>query len=96
MFVKWPEAGLIHPLTSAKTAKYFHNNIVCCYGVPVLVHTDHGPEHHVDFAQYCKMIGIIQKYTLAQNPWTNGLVKRMNATIKVAIQKCLDACPGAA
>ena len=59
IFAKWPEAGLIHPLTSAKTAGDFHKNMFCHYDIPVLVCIDYGPEYCRDLAQYCKMEGIV-------------------------------------
>ena len=45
MYGKWPEAGMVHPLTSAATAEFLHDNVVCRFGVPDLVRTDRGPEY---------------------------------------------------
>ena len=52
MFGKWPEDKLVHPLTSAAKAEFLHDNIVCRFGVPVLVYMDRGPEYCRQFMRY--------------------------------------------
>ena len=52
VFSKWVEIGLLPRLTSAETTRWFHDTIVCRFGVPAAVRSDRGSEFRGDFAAY--------------------------------------------
>ena len=58
-FSKWVESGLLPELNSLETANWFHNKVVCRYGLPAIVRTDRGTEYAGQFKWYLKYNGII-------------------------------------
>ena len=51
-FTRWVEIGRSAALTSFRTAKWFHEQVVCRYGTPYGLHTDKGTEYWGDFDKY--------------------------------------------
>ena len=57
-FSKWVEAGPLPHKRSATIARWFHNEVVCRYGSPMLVRSDRGVEFKGSFAKYLRRMGI--------------------------------------
>ena len=57
-YSKWVEVGAIPTLNSHETVRWFHEEVVCRYGVPLAVRTDRGLEYQGEFARYLGLNGI--------------------------------------
>lgn len=57
-FSKWVEIGTFDRLLSTSVMDWFHENIVCRYGVPVVVRCDNGKEFQGDFKLYLQSMGV--------------------------------------
>ena len=55
---RWVELGSVLHLTSHKVALWFHAEIVCRYGLPVVVRTDKGSEYKGEFDMYMCRNGV--------------------------------------
>ena len=78
VFCKWVELGLLKDLSSASVRDWFHENIVCRYGVPAAVRCDRGAEFRGEFESYCKRNGIQIRRIATRNPRANGQIERYN------------------
>ena len=87
--------GLLSRKDAATILYWFHNNVVCRYGTPLLVRSDRGTEFRGHFAAYLASIGVQQAYISTAHPRANGLVERYNACIKAGIQRLCSSLPGA-
>lgn len=71
-FSKWVEGGVMENLKAETVITWFHDNVVCRYGIPLWVRTDRGSEFRADFEAYCAANNIIIRRTSAHNPRANG------------------------
>ena len=53
-FTRWVEIGILATLNSMHTAHWFHEQIICRYGVPAAVRTDKGTEYQGMFDTYLR------------------------------------------
>lgn len=93
-FTRWVEIGKLPHLTSHETAVWFHEAIVCRYGMPALVRTDRGPEYRGAFDRYLRENGVAHRLISTSHPRANGLVERQNRVVKATLRKFLAHCPG--
>ena len=93
-FSKWLEVGLLNRKDAATISRWFHNNIACPYGTPLLVRSDRGTKFRGHFAAYLSSIGVQQAYISTAHPRANGLVERYNACIKAGIWRLCSSLPG--
>lgn len=91
---RWVELGAVPNLTSHDTAMWFHAEVVCRYGLPLVVRTDKGSEYRGEFDFYMKSNGVDHRLTATMNPRANGLVERVNRVIKEALRRFAEECPG--
>ena len=91
---RWVELGSVPHLTSYEVALWFHAEIVCRYGLPVVVQTDKGSEYKGEFDMYMRRNGVEHQFTATMNPRANGLVEHVNRVIKSALQRFAAKCPG--
>ena len=87
--------GLLNRKDAATISRWFHNNIVCRYGTPLLVRLDRRTEFRGRFATYLASIGVQQAYISTAHPRANGLVERYNACIKAGIRRLCSSLPRA-
>ena len=52
VFCEWIEVQFLSNCSSCEVARWFHECIVCRFGAPVVVHTDHGTDFQGEFHQY--------------------------------------------
>ena len=57
-FSRWIEIGALPSLNSHEVAKWFHNEIVCRYGLPLIVRSDKGSECKGEFDAYLRANGV--------------------------------------
>lgn len=94
-FTKFVEAGPVVDLRAATITTWFHENIVCRYGVPRWVRCDKGNEFRADFAAYCTSSNIIIRRTSSNNPRANGQVERYNLMLRQGMRRLTTQIPGA-
>ncbi len=94
-FTKYVEAGPVTNLKSSTITTWFHEEIICRYGVPKWVRCDRGTEFQGDFTAYCSSWGIIIKRTAGHNPRSNGQVERYNLMLRQGMRRMIVAIPGA-
>ena len=92
-FSRWIEIGAIPNLNSHEVAQWFHNEIVCRYGLPLIVRSDKGSKYKGEFDSYLRANGVDHRFTATMNPRSNGLVERANRIIKSALRRSAGACP---
>ena len=90
---RWVELGSVPHLMSHEVALWFHAEIVCRYGLPVVVQTDKGSEYKGEFDMYMRRNGVKHRFTATLNPRANGLVERVNRVIKSALCRFAAQCP---
>ena len=80
-FTKWNEAKPITNIRSKEEVKFFLD-IICWFGVPNCIITDHGTNFTgKKFLDFCDGYSIRIDWALAGHPWTNGQVKRANGMV---------------
>ena len=85
------EACPLQNTTTKSLALFFWEQIYCCYGAPIQVVTDNGPEVKEAFAKLLKRMGIPQIKILSYNHYANGVVERGHFILREAIIKaCRD------
>lgn len=72
VFTKWVEIGLLSHLSSKATTTWFHETIVCRFGVPAAIRTDRGSEFRGEFDAYLSRAGIEHRRIATRNPRANG------------------------
>lgn len=73
--------------------EWFHETIVCRYGVPVVVRSDNGKEFQGDFKLYLQSMGVHHSQVLSYNPRANGLAERYVGAIKAGLRRLKGALP---
>ena len=58
MFSKWVEAGVIADCKSSTVARWVHSEVVCRFGTPRIIRSDHGTEFQGAFARYLADMGV--------------------------------------
>ena len=58
VFSRWVEAGIIWDRYASTIAKWFHANITCRLGTPVVVRSDRGTEFRGCFHSYLRRLGV--------------------------------------
>ena len=77
-------------LKASHVAKFIRNNIICRYGVPNEIISDHGSHFNKE------VIDLLEKYNVAFHksstywPQTNGAVEAANKNIKHILQKVVE------
>jgi hypothetical protein len=79
---KWVEIGTIPVHDSRSTAGWFHEHIICRYGVPSVVRSDLGTEYQGRFHEYLVSLGVKHRPISTMNPRANGQVECFNRVVK--------------
>lgn len=89
-FTKWIEVDPLASITSNALAKFFWKQIVCRYGVPRVVISDNGRQFQSQFAELCKSIGTVQRFTSVAHPQANGQVELTNRVLLHGLKARLE------
>ncbi|CAG2254319.1 unnamed protein product [Mytilus edulis] len=90
-FTKWVEAYPIPDMGSCTVARYFCKEFISRFGVPRIFLSDQGPCFEARlFQQLCDLFGIHKTRTSSYHPMTDGLVEKMNHTLKNVIASYID------
>uniref|UniRef100_A0A1I8ASQ7 RNA-directed DNA polymerase n=1 Tax=Steinernema glaseri TaxID=37863 RepID=A0A1I8ASQ7_9BILA len=91
-FTKYPFAKAIPTKGAVEIADFIVNDIVSYFGVPKYIITDQGSEFKAALVKQmvADKLGIQQRFSAPYHPETNGLVERMNQTLKNKLRKLLE------
>ncbi|KAL5539602.1 hypothetical protein UlMin_044178 [Ulmus minor] len=79
-----------------KCQPFIWKNIVCRFGVPRELVSDHGTQFENEKLQsICDRLGIIKVFSSPAHPKSNGQVEAVNKTIKQTLKKKLEKSKGA-
>jgi hypothetical protein len=82
-FSKFAIAAATRDATAETTAKFVFDEIICKFGSPVNILSDQGRNFEANlFKELVSMLGINKLRTTSYHPQGNGLVERLNRTIK--------------
>lgn len=92
LFTKWVEAFPLRSTESTVLATVLVDEIVCRYGVPVVIHSDQGANLTSSVIQHlCLLLGMERTRTTAYHPQGNGQVERFNRTLESMLAKVVQA-----
>ena len=81
-FTKWVEAEAMSKITASKVQRFLWKNVVCRYGVPRVIITDHGPQFDCGAVRnFCADLNIDLRFSSVAHPQSNGQVENVNARI---------------
>lgn len=87
-FSKWCEAKPLKDKTAESVAKFIYDEIICRHGCPEIQISDQGREFVNTLSDTLfKMTGTQQRITSPYHPQANGLVERLNRTLKTSLLK---------
>ncbi|KAL5564919.1 hypothetical protein UlMin_028083 [Ulmus minor] len=95
-YTKWVEAEALAKITEQNVTAFIWKNIVCRFGVPRELVSDHGTQFENEKLQsICDRLGIIKVFSSPAHPKSNGQVEAVNKTIKQTLKKKLEKLKGA-
>ncbi|KAL5575438.1 hypothetical protein UlMin_017137 [Ulmus minor] len=95
-YTKWVEAEALAKITEQNVIAFIWKNIVCRFGVPRELVSDHGTQFENEKLQsICDRLGIIKVFSSPAHPKSNGQVEAINKTIKQTLKKKLEKLKGA-
>lgn len=90
-FSKWCEAKALQDKTAESVARFLYDDVICRYGCPDIQISDQGREFTNKLSQELfKLTGTTHRVTSPYHPQANGLVERLNRTIKNSLLKVLQ------
>ena len=88
LFSRWVKLKALPDVKAATLANYLWTDFISCYGPPVRMHSDQGPNLNAAvLKQLYDIWGIAQSTTVAYYPQGNGMVERMNRVIQDVVAK---------
>ncbi|KAL5583401.1 hypothetical protein UlMin_015843 [Ulmus minor] len=82
-YTKWVEAKALAKITEQNVTTFIWKNIVCRFGVPRELVSDHGTQFENEKLQsICDRLGIKKIFSSPAHPKSNGQVEAVNKTIK--------------
>ncbi|KAL5563407.1 hypothetical protein UlMin_033154 [Ulmus minor] len=95
-YTKWVEAEALAKITEHNVTAFIWKNIVCRFGVPRELVSDHGTQFENEKLQsICDRLGIKKVFSSPAHPKSNGQVEAVNKTIKQTLKKKLEKSKGA-
>ena len=84
---KWVEAKAVREATARASTKFLMENVMCRFGMPVVVITDNGTHFKGEFAELCEKSGIQHRLATPYHPQTTGQDERTNGLLLGRIRK---------
>ena len=85
---KWVEAYAVEDQTSETLARLLVDRVVCRHGVPAELLSDRGSNLLSNLIlEVCELLGMKKVNTTSYHPQTDGLVERMNKTLRSMLAK---------
>ena len=90
-FTKWVDAVPLTFTTGKQISRFILNYIICRYGVPLSIISDHGtPFQNKDVDKLCEKYNIYHGYSSIYHPQGNGQAEASNKTIVKILQKTVN------
>jgi hypothetical protein len=90
-FSKFCVARAVPNMLAITTAQFLFEDIICGFGMPKSILSDHGTNYKSNlFLQLCKLCQIQVRNSTFYHPQGNGLVERMNKTMKQIMTMYVD------
>ena len=81
-FSRWTEACSLPDKTAHSVADAFFNQVVCRFGMPIVIQSDQGREFENKILQeLCILCGSHKTRTTPYHPESDGMVERFNRTL---------------
>ena len=94
-FTKWVEAELLASITQQNVKNFVWKNIVCRFGVPMVLVFDHGRQFdNALFRNFCAHFGIQNHYSSLSHPQANGQAEVANRSLLKIIKTQLERAKG--
>ena len=91
-FSKWVEVFPVRHHTAVVVADLLVNQIVSRFGAMTRLHLDQGPEFEsAVFQETCQLWGIDKTRTTPYTPWSNGMVERVNKSLKTMVKHYVNS-----
>ena len=85
---RWVEPVATTSVTAREVAKFVYETICCCFGVPLEILSDRGPNLRGDLVgEMMENLGIVRRHSTPYYPQCNGLVEKVNGMIVKIITK---------
>lgn len=95
-FTKWIEAEALATITAKKVEAMVWKDIICRFGIPRIINTDHGKQFDCDsFRSFCKGLDIQLRISSVAYPQANGQAEISNRTILHGLKTRLEGAKGA-
>jgi hypothetical protein len=93
-FTKWIEAKPLVNIAVAGLKRFFWQNVICHFGVPIKIIVDNAKQFdcHI-FKDFCHQIGVEAAFALLYHPQCNDTIEKGNTLIFSAIKKILEDQP---
>ena len=94
-FTKWAKAEALANIRDIDVKKFVWKNIVTRFGVPNTFVSNNGVQFDSRaFRDFCRDLGIINRYFTPAYPQSNGQAEAVNKTILSGLKKRLDSAKG--
>ena len=94
-FTKWAEAEALANIRDVDVKKFMWKNIVTRFGVLNTLIFDNGMQFNSRaFRDFCRNLGIMNRYSTPVYPQSNGQAETVNKTILSGLKKILDGAKG--
>ena len=94
-FTKWVEAEPLARITQQNVKSFVWKNIVCKFGVPKVLVSDHGRQFdNITFKDFCTHFGIQNHYSSPAHPQANGQAEVANRSLLKIIKTRLEGAKG--
>ena len=94
-FTKWAKAEALANIRDVDVKKFVWKNIVTRFGVLNTLISDNGTQFDSRaFRDFCRDLGITNRYSTPMYPQSNGQVEAVNKTILSGLKKRLDGAKG--
>src|ERR1051325_9985358 len=94
-FTKWVEAEAVSRISADRVRRFYWRNIICRFGLPRVIVSDNGAQFaSTSVVEFCKELGIQNKFISVEPPQENGKAESANKVILNAIKKKLDSAKG--
>ena len=94
-FTKWVEAEAVSRISADRVRRFYWRCIICRFGLPRVIVSDNGAQFaSASVVEFCKELGIQNKFISVEHPQANGQAESANKVILNAIKKKLDSAKG--